>query len=287
MNDIKKLSQIIMYVDKRICNEDICIFSTNVLTKKEDIRFTYLDYYDDFIINSYKQSDEILFITDSFEMAEKVHGLGIAVAALINDFNNKKGYPSVPYCIEDIKNISYEDVERIWKRYRQIPWLITKTDRLTIREQTLDDIEDIYNMYADETTTAYMDKLYDDIEEEKEYMRDYIAHQYPFYEYGIWTLIDKCTGEYVGRAGLSIREGYEDVELGYAITKAYRNKGYAKEAIKAIIKYAKDELYITRLIAFVRPQNLISIKILEDMGFIKVNTLLFDGITHIMYSFDL
>lgn len=282
----RKLSQIILYVDDRLPKEDICTFRTNILKSKPDFWFTYLNY-DNQSYEKWSKKDEILFITDHEDMARKVFEEGIAVAGLLTKYNKNDDFSYLSYCIENIEDISYEIVDRIWRRLQGIPWEITTTDRMIIREQIIEDLDDIVRMYADKDTTLYMDNIYEDIELEREYMREYIASQYAFFEYGIWTLIDKKSGEYVGRAGLSLREGFDDVEIGYVITKKYRNKGYAKEAIQSIMNYAKEELELSRLIAFVRPQNIISINLLEKMGFYSVKNHEIDGIIHVMYCFDL
>lgn len=293
MQNDKKLSQIILYVDKRIPEEDICIFRTNVLNERDDIWFTYLNYCYEECRKKYSEinldvpNNEVIVITDSKDIAQKSSEMGLAVTALITDYNRSESFADVAYCIENIEDIGYEDIERIWKRFYMIPWVIASTKRLIIREQKLEDFEDIFKMYADNETTKYMDNLYEDKDEEREYLREYISSQYTFYEYGIWTLIDKETGKYVGRAGLSLREGYEDIEIGYVITKDYRNKGYAREAIEAIVKYAKEELDISRLIAFVRPQNRISIRLLESIGFKYMENHLMGEMIHNMYFFDL
>ncbi len=39
-----------------------------------------------------------------------------------------------------------------------------------------------------------------------------IGNMYYFYNYGVWTICDKTTGQVIGRAGFSNREGYEEYE---------------------------------------------------------------------------
>ena len=90
---------------------------------------------------------------------------------------------------------------------------------------------------------------------------------YEFYGFGIWTVIERATGTVIGRAGLAMREGYEDPELGYVIGTPWQNLGYATEALRAILTYAKEELCLDTIRALVKPDNKKSRHLLEKLGF--------------------
>ena len=63
----------------------------------------------------------------------------------------------------------------------------------------------------------------------------------------------------------------------------YQNKGYAKEAMKAIIEYAAEELEMSDLIAFTKEKNTASVKLLESLGFSRRGHVLIKGGYHSMY----
>ena len=100
------------------------------------------------------------------------------------------------------------------------------------------------------------------------YIRDYIKNQYGFYDYGVWTVIEKEGGKIIGRAGLSVRPGEEDPELGFLIGVPWQGKGYATEICKAIIAYAQEEMEAKGVIAYVQPDNKASIRVCEKVGMI-------------------
>lgn len=58
-------------------------------------------------------------------------------------------------------------------------------------------------------------------------------------------------------------------ELGYWIDKAYVGNGYMTECAKAIIQYAKNELHIKLVNAFVITEHKKSIALLERLGFVR------------------
>lgn len=99
----------------------------------------------------------------------------------------------------------------------------------------------------------------------------YIVHRYPFYGYGMWTILDKSTGMVIGRAGLEEREvdGEIYTELGYMIHYLYRRKGIAFEVCQAILEYAKNALYLEKIHLFVHPDNTASKRLAEKLGFVK------------------
>ena len=293
-----ELSQIIFYVEKNSKNADIWAFRTKTQEYDGQIWFTYL-YYEPIeeeqnpnillksILENVKASvDEILLISDFSPVIEEAVLNNIACAAYIlnsGENHREKDFPYADYCLMDIGDMEVDVLNKIWQRQRGIPWTILRTVRTLVREQILSDIDDLYEMYQDPKTCKYMENLYEDRKMEEEYLKEYIDKQYRFYEYGIWTIEDRTTGEYVGRAGISNREGYEEAELGYVIKESYRGKGYAKEVTKAIIDYAKEQLEMKDMIAFTLEENTASVRLLKSLGFDFYKMDNIGGKAHAMY----
>ena len=165
------------------------------------------------------------------------------------------------------------------RRHIGLPWIIAETDRLLIREFTPDDIaqmpEEPDAWYTVEERAA--DKIFYD----KDKVEAYIKSQYRFYEYGIWAVVRKADGVIVGKAGVTNLEESEHgefenktmlpdesaeyLELGYHIFRPYRRQGYAEEACRAVLNYAKEELACP-VCARVAKENTASICLLEKLG---------------------
>lgn len=274
MKKEEKLSHIFIIVNNSIEKSDICAFCTNVNKSEPEIRFTY-QYYDtnvnedlyNLFINCDEPKEELLIISDSQEIADMSVSEGIACVGLYSSNNRHSVITGVLYCIEDLQYMDFDRVYKMWQRFHKIPWTITNTERLIIREQTTEDIDALYEIYSDPEISRYTENLYPDRDEEYQYMVDYINNQYKYHEYGIWALVEKETGNLVGRAGLSLRPGCEDLELGFVIGKKYQRKGYAYESCKAIIEYAFENLYSDRIIAYTQVQNISSKNLLKKLGF--------------------
>lgn len=212
----------------------------------------------------------ILWITDSLTEARRLKNEGEAVLILLNEENRSEDFSEFPYAVEDLEIMDEETkelyFERVYRRLRGIPWDILETERCTLRETTVEDVDAFYELYKDPSMTLYMEDLYEDPEEERQYIRDYIKNQYGFYDYGVWTVIEKESGTIIGRAGLSVRPGEEDPELGFLIGVPWQGKGYATEVCRAIIQYAATQLEAKGVVAYVQPENKASIRVCEKVG---------------------
>lgn len=73
-------------------------------------------------------------------------------------------------------------------------------------------------------------------------------------------------GAPIGLSGLIKRDTLDDVDLGYAFLPAHFGKGYALEAARAVLAYARDHLGLARVVAITSPGNEASNKVLTRAG---------------------
>lgn len=210
--------------------------------------------------------EDVLWITDDSGVAKRLLSAGRYVLALLHERNASEDFTPCRYACEDLGELDAGYLDRIWRRYARLPWDILETERCLVRETTEEDVEDFYRIYSEPSITAYMDGLYEDPEQERAYARDYIDQVYSFYNFGIWTVVDKGSGEVIGRAGICYREGYETPEIGFVIAKTWQGRGYATEVCRAILAYAREELGFPEVLAFVHPENRASMHICRKLG---------------------
>lgn len=214
--------------------------------------------------------EQALYISDSPGCIAELLERGLAALIYYHERNRQESFPKCRYGMEELQDIDAEYLERVFRRYVDLPWDILETKHCRLRETTVGDVETFWEMYADPAITRYTEGLYPTIEEEEAYIRAYIRNVYHFYEFGVWTILHKRTGEVLGRAGLSVRDGYEEPELGYVIGTSYQRKGYAYEVCKGILDYAANCLGYTEVGALVHKENLASIALLKKLGFVYV-----------------
>lgn len=224
------------------------------------------------IVREYKlfngKKDEAYLITDSRDTANEAKRDGIGFAVYINELSSSESFTDALYCVDRIDDTEDYAINRMYQRFMGIPWTILETERFTVREITVEDVDSLYKIYSDLETKKYIEDLYSDREREIEFTKDYIANQYRFFEYGNWVVIDRKTGELIGRAGLSDRIGFENIELGFVFNKEYWGKSAAYEVCSAILEYARDNLRQEKVIAFTMDDNKRAIRFLEKLGFI-------------------
>lgn len=204
-------------------------------------------------------------LTTSPVVAEQMQGLGISVIGFEADSQEMM---KAPYVVLGLDELTYRDFVRVYRRWHKLPWDILQTDRLYVREFSMEDMEALRRLYEQPHMTDYVEPLFEDAQE-RQYQKNYIEKIYGFYGFGMWLVFHKETGELIGRAGVEFRETCRDgeVEMGYLISPEYQRKGYGTEVCKAIMGYAKEELQMERILCRVSPENKPSIAFLKQLGF--------------------
>jgi ribosomal-protein-alanine N-acetyltransferase len=145
---------------------------------------------------------------------------------------------------------------------------ILETERLLLRHQVLEDLDALWALYCDPEITKYIPdapRSYADAREELEqFMHGHPKHP----ELGLWATIHKESGKFIGRCGLlpwSI-QGQDEVEVAYTLAREYWGQGLATEAARGIVRYAFEQLGLTRLICLIDSENEASIKVARKIG---------------------
>lgn len=229
---------------------------------------------------------ESLYLTDIPVFAALLGSGDYPVLAYVHEGNRDKSFEKVNYIIEGFEDVDMEYFVRVWKRLVGKPWHILDTERCSIRETTVEDLDAFYELYSEPSITEFMEDLFPDRQEEKAYIETYAKTVYGFYGFGMWTVVLKETGQVIGRAGISMREGFDDPELGFMIGVPWQGQGIAKEVCLSILQYAKEELGFDKVQALVKPENGKSIMLLEKLGFtFEAETALEDG-TYQLYVLE-
>ena len=229
--------------------------------RKREVALWYELPEEEFLIN------ETLYITDHDEICKQLLEEGANVLAWLHEENRQKDLGQVPYAIENIQEMDLIYVEKIYQRFRNLPWKIAETKRCIIREMTEDDLDAVYEVYAAPSITKYMEGLYENREEELEYTRSYIQNAYTFWGYGTWVIERKSDHKIIGRVGFNLRDGYEEPELGFVIMEREQKKGYALECCEAALRVGKEEYEFEQMQALVKEGNEASVNLCRKLGF--------------------
>ena len=189
-----------------------------------------------------KEKDCIL-VTDDRQLAEKWKKRGVCCIGY-QEQEDTAFFNGAMVVISSFEELSPVFFLQAFHHFHGIPLVITETERLVIRESCMDDFEKLYQISREEGSDRYTETMIGDYDREREKFQAYITHAYAYYGFGLWTVLEKKTGEILGRCGLSVvSDEYSPegrLELGYLIGRDYRGKGYALEACRGILKYIGD-----------------------------------------------
>lgn len=150
-----------------------------------------------------------------------------------------------------------------------IPVEIARTDQLLIRETIDSDISELYRIGTDQAVRKYIAPMQPTLEEEIVYTKAYVKHMYAFYDFGLWTVLEKDAYEQervVGRAGLFPSERLAgQIEMGYMIAPECQGNGYGKEAAETVLRYAFNVLDLEEVHLFAEKENKASVKLAETL----------------------
>ena len=150
---------------------------------------------------------------------------------------------------------------------------ILETDRLSLRKLASDDLDSLKLILQDENVMYAYEHAFD-----HEEVRDWLNRQLQRYErdgFGLWAVILRETGEFIGQCGITFQECHEDMvhEVGYLFRHDFWGKGYATEAANACKSYAFQHLETSKLYAIIRDMNTPSKRVAERIGMQKEGTL--------------
>lgn len=113
-----------------------------------------------------------------------------------------------------------------------------ETERLILREYVPEDFDALYEIVSDEETMQHYPAPFD-----AERTRNWIVrnlNNYQKYGFGLWAVVLKQTGEFIGDCGMTIQniDGELLPEIGYHIHKKYWRQGFGSEAARAVRDWA-------------------------------------------------
>lgn len=226
-----------------------------------------------------EQPEHILLVTDDREDAR--YAARRQMALIFCELPGETAFiDGADMILQGFEEIDATFLRGVYRRHHGIPWTIAETERLYIRESIEEDLAAFQELYRQDGMLDYLPDPGFHKEDGLYRLRQYIKNQYPFYGYGIWTVLEKKSGRVIGRAGLENREyqGETVLEIGYMIEKESQRKGYGEEAVRAVEAYAEKEKLAEELYAFIVPENRASIGLIEKMKYEKISDQTGDGL---------
>jgi RimJ/RimL family protein N-acetyltransferase len=142
-----------------------------------------------------------------------------------------------------------------------------ETDRLTLRRWQSEDFEDFAAMSAEPEVVKFLTT-------DGKPLPRFLAWQgfcalighWELRGFGIFVVVERATGEFVGRVGPWHPEGWPGLEVGWTLRKKFWGRGYATEAAARCIEFAFTDLQQPHVISLIDPANTLSIRVAERLG---------------------
>jgi RimJ/RimL family protein N-acetyltransferase len=156
--------------------------------------------------------------------------------------------------------------------------IILTTPRLTIRQFTEDDVDNVFNLNSDPEVMRYLGRA-----PSREVLRDEII---PFHRgvyqrldrLGTWAAESTNNGEFLGWFHFRAEDNdITNIHLGYRLRRPAWNHGYATEGSRALINMGFTDLGVQRVFAHTMTVNIASRCVLEKCGLTLVRTIAYDG----------
>ena len=215
----------------------------------------------------YEEKDGIIFISAD-NCSEGLLSSGLL--AVIYDASLGK---NLPYGIDLIAE-SFEEVEtdfliKLWCHKNGVPCSVTNTERTEIRELCEKDIDEVIKISRQEHIIRFVEDGRVSEAEQRDKLLAYMENVYKFYDFGIWGIFEKKTGILIGVISLDLLKTTEneEYEAGFFIRREKLGLGFGKEALDAVVHYAKNKLEALRLVAVTDKENIEAVKLLEKCGF--------------------
>lgn len=134
-----------------------------------------------------------------------------------------------------------------------------QTERLLLRPMRPDDLEDLFAVFGNADAMRYWSTP---PHPDRTHTADLIqatvdADPATTAEFAI-----EWQGKVIGKAAL-----WQMPEIGYIIHPDYWRRGFAREALIALIAYGFEKRMMDKITADVDPDNLASVRLLQDLGF--------------------
>ena len=164
--------------------------------------------------------------------------------------------------------------------------MIIETNRLFLREYKFDDYDALYEIVSDAETMQHYPAPFD--EEKTRGWIKWNLENYEKYGFGLWAVVLKETGEFIGDCGITIQDidGELLPEIGYHIHKKYWRRGFAKEAARAVRDWVFTNTDYNEIYSYMKYTNVASYSTAIAMGMRKVKDYL-DPKNYVSYAYPI
>jgi RimJ/RimL family protein N-acetyltransferase len=149
---------------------------------------------------------------------------------------------------------------------------ILTTERLILRPHRLDDFEAVTALWSDPEVVRFIGGVPSTREQSWSRLLRYKG-SWHLLGFGFWAIEERTSGRFIGEAGFL--EARRDItpsiegtlETGWVLDPSAHGKGYAAEALKAMIEWGQMNFPGRTMTCIVHPENAASLRLAAKLGF--------------------
>ena len=139
-----------------------------------------------------------------------------------------------------------------------------ETDRLILRPPIAEDLDGWEAFGADPETMRFIGGVQPRAAVWRAHAM--MAGSWALHGFGMFAVIEKSTGRWIGRLGPWRPEGWPGTEVGWGLLRSAWGRGYASEGAIAAMDWAVDVLGWTDIIHVIAPDNAASTSVARRLG---------------------
>lgn len=139
-----------------------------------------------------------------------------------------------------------------------------ETQRLWLRPPVAEDFDGFCEMHSDEEAMRFVGGTSSPALTWR-LMRQ-IAGAWALDGFFMFSVIEKASGQWIGRIGPIYPHGWPGREVGWGLKRSAQGKGYAVEAAAATVDYVFDVLGWDEVIHVIDPENIPSQRVAQKLG---------------------
>jgi RimJ/RimL family protein N-acetyltransferase len=163
-----------------------------------------------------------------------------------------------------------------------VPIPVVETERLRLRGHRMDDFAHTRKLWGDARVVKYIGGTPQTEEECWARFLRYAGH-WAMLGFGYWVVEEKATGAFVGEVGFghfkrTLEPPLADwPELGWVLTPEQQGKGYATEAVQAVLVWGRQHFAANVFTCLIHPEHSASIRVASKCGFVERHAAIYKG----------
>jgi RimJ/RimL family protein N-acetyltransferase len=166
---------------------------------------------------------------------------------------------------------------------------ILQSARLRLRGHQKSDFANSAAMWADPEVTRFIGGQPSTAQQAWSRYLNYVGH-WSVMGFGYWLVEELETGKFVGEVGFA--DFHRDIdpsiagipESGWVIAPYAQGKGYATEALNAILEWGDRHFEADRTVCIISPENAQSVRVAQKCGYQQVAQSVYQGKSILIFS---